>query len=179
MAFLKNLLVKLHLSQRNKWEPLTVLDNILISPIAYLTTFIFNLVLFFRGRPFRPPRNKPPIKVVCISDTHDQIVDVPDGDLLIHAGDLTNSGTVADIQKQLDWLDSLPHHFKVVVAGNHDSWFDPRSRNAGDRDAGRRPELKSIRYLQHSSVTLEFKGGRRIRVFGAPDIPMCGGPDNA
>jgi predicted phosphohydrolase len=117
--------------------------------------------------------------VVCISDTHDHIVSVPDGDLLIHAGDMTNSGTVDDIQKQLDWLDGLPHRHKVVICGNHDSWFDPASRTLEDKQSGRKPNLKSIHYLQDSSVTLDFEGGRKLNIYGAGDLPVCGGSSNA
>lgn len=45
-----------------------------------------------------------PITAVCLSDTHNlQIPDVPEGDLLIHAGDLTSSGTAEELQRQLNW----------------------------------------------------------------------------
>jgi hypothetical protein len=147
----------------------------LASPLQSLISQIYQLLLLLRGRPFRPPKDKPPIKVVCISDTHDQTPAVPDGDLLIHCGDLTNHGTVDDIQKQLDWLDSLPHHEKVFIAGNHDSYFDTRSRIAEDKASGRKPDFNSLHYLEDSSVTLEFRGGRRLNIYGAPDIPQCGG----
>ncbi|EGX96671.1 phosphoesterase [Cordyceps militaris CM01] len=45
---------------------------------------------------------------------------VPDGDLLLHAGNLTVGGSFAKLQAQLDWLNTLPHRQKVVIAGNHD-----------------------------------------------------------
>lgn len=35
-----------------------------------------------------------PVAIVCISDTHNASVNVPDGDILIHAGDLTQSGSL-------------------------------------------------------------------------------------
>lgn len=155
------------------------MDKLLASPLQWLVFRIYHLILFLRGRPFHA-HNSNPIRVVCLSDTHDNIVsNVPDGDLLIHAGDLTNSGTVEDIQKQLDWLASLPHRHKVFVAGNHDSYFDPKSRKAVDKKQGRAPDLKGLHYLQDDMVTLEFKGGRMLNVYGAADIPECGGTDNA
>ncbi len=131
-------------------------------------------------------RSWPPVRVVCLSDTHDQTVAVPAGDVLIHAGDLTNAGTAADIQRQLDWLASLPHTHKVVVCGNHDSWFDPASRRAEDGDAAP-PDFRGMHYLEHSSVALRFgdddgdekDGGRTLKIYGAPDIPQCGGSDFA
>lgn len=41
---------------------------------------------YHKPTPATPLTN--PIEVVCISDTHNQI-NIPDGDILIHAGDLT------------------------------------------------------------------------------------------
>lgn len=62
------------------------------------------------------------MRVVCISDTHslhDQ-VEIPDGDLLIHAGDFCNHGTRGEAKRFLKWFGSLPHQHKVFIAGNHD-----------------------------------------------------------
>lgn len=172
------LLQYLHLRRRSVWDPPTALDIFLSSPLQWLVHRIYRLILLLRGRPFHPPRDARPIRVVCLSDTHDHIPpqEIPAGDLLIHAGDLTTDGTAADIQRQVDWLDSLPHRHKVLVAGNHDSWFDPSARRAGDSGA---VDLKSLVYLQDRLVTLEFEGGRMLNVYGAGDIPECGGPNSA
>ena len=175
-----SLLTWLGLRRSSIWEPPTALDRFLDSPLQALVQRIFRIFLFLRGAPFQPPRGRRPIRVVCISDTHDRTVAVPDGDLLIHAGDLTNGGSAADVQRQVDWLDSLPHRHKVFVCGNHDSWFDPAARLPADKEAGAAaPDLKSLRYLQDESVTLEFQGGRRLNVYGAGDVPVCGGTDFA
>lgn len=173
------LLQTLRLRRSNDWEKPTLLDEFLASPLQALVLRIFRVILFLRGRPFRAPRDRPAIRVVCISDTHDHIVPVPDGDLLIHAGDLTNAGTVDDIQRQVDWLASLPHRHKVLVCGNHDSWFDELARKPEDKASGRQVDLKGIHYLERSSATLDFTGARRLNVWGAPDIPKCGGSDFA
>lgn len=60
-----------------------------------------------------------PIRVVSISDTHNQQPDLPDGDLLLHGGDLTQNGTFEELQAQLDWLNSQKHHCKVVIGGKY------------------------------------------------------------
>jgi len=52
-------------------------------------------------------------RFVCISDTHSRAFSVPDGDVLLHSGDLTNTGTVSDFQKTMDWLYGLPHPVKM------------------------------------------------------------------
>lgn len=62
-------------------------------------------------------------RFVCISDTHnaspaDGAFRLPKGDVLIHAGDLTNQGTYAEIHKTLDWIGAADFEAKIVVAGN-------------------------------------------------------------
>ncbi|KAI1079213.1 calcineurin-like phosphoesterase [Whalleya microplaca] len=174
------LFVKLGLRRPIKWERPTVVDWVLDSPLQALVYHLYLLILWLRGNPVKPPRNKPPIKVVCLSDTHESIVqDVPAGDLLIHCGDTVNDGTAASIQKQIDWLVSLPHQHKVLVCGNHDSWFDINARAEEDTLGHKSVDTKTIHYLERRSVTLSFKGGRKLNIYGAPDLPQCGGPDNA
>jgi len=161
----------------NVFDPPTPLDTFLESPLRALVGFLYSVFLFVRGAPFKPPQHKPFIKVVCISDTHTNTVPVPNGDVLIHAGDLTNAGTVKEIQAQLDWIATLPHKEKIVIAGNHDSYFDPKSRR--EEDKGKKLNFRNIHYLEHKSITLKFKGGRKLNFYGAPDIPKCGGSDFA
>lgn len=65
------------------------------------------------------------MRIVCISDTHlAHEFKVPEGDLLIHAGDLTGRGTFQEIASAGRWLASLPHPHKIVIAGNHDFLFE-------------------------------------------------------
>ncbi|KAG9191862.1 hypothetical protein G6011_10596 [Alternaria panax] len=72
-----------------------------------------------------PPTSAVSVKLVCISDTHnEQPHDIPLGDILIHAGDMTVNGSFKEIQDQLDWLSALPHQHKTVIAGNHDLLLD-------------------------------------------------------
>jgi predicted phosphohydrolase len=162
------------------FDPPSLLHRLLCSPIKTLVQFLYALLLFLRGPAFPPPSNSSRIRLVCISDTHTQKpASIPPGDVLIHAGDLTNLGSVEEIQAQIDWLSSLPHPYKLVIAGNHDSFFDPRSRRTGD--VGQSIRWGSVRYLQHSSIILEFpkQGGRRLFFYGAPQIPECGGEEFA
>uniref|UniRef100_A0A8H7NNF5 Calcineurin-like phosphoesterase domain-containing protein n=1 Tax=Bionectria ochroleuca TaxID=29856 RepID=A0A8H7NNF5_BIOOC len=147
-------------------------------PSSELPTHLHHYpALLPRHLPPRParqsPRDKEPIRVVSISDTHDQTVSIPPGDILIHAGDLTDAGTAYDIQLQLDWLKKQPHPVKIVIAGNHDSYFDPRSRKQEDIDQASKLDLDGITYLENSSTVVEIKD-RKLNIFGAPDIPKCG-----
>jgi Icc-related predicted phosphoesterase len=61
------------------------------------------------------------MRVVCISDTHDIDYPIlPEGDLLIHAGDVSLDGSPQEVQRFLDWFGEQPHKRKIFVGGNHD-----------------------------------------------------------
>ncbi|KAG9244542.1 Metallo-dependent phosphatase-like protein [Calycina marina] len=155
-----------------KWDPPTPLDRMLSSPLLYLVSLIYSILLSLRGPPFKSPRNKPSIRIVCISDTHSNTLPIPPGDVLIHAGDMTNSGLAADIQAQIDWIASQLHREKIIIAGNHDNFFDPKSRRQEDRN--KQLNFKGVRYLVNKSVVLKFKGGRKLNFNGCPGIPRIG-----
>jgi Icc-related predicted phosphoesterase len=102
-------------------------------------------------------------RFVAMADTHGRHRDlnVPDGDVLIHAGDLTGRGTQHQVEEALAWLKSLPHRHKVLVAGNHDFLYEqePALAEQLTRDAG-------VIYLRDSEATL---GG--LRIWGSPWQP--------
>lgn len=100
------------------------------------------------------------MRIVCLSDTHNERFTVPDGDLLIHAGDATVHGTIGEVSTFNAWFSSLPHKHKIFVAGNHDWLFE---RNPA---AARSTLDKSIVYLQDEVAEIE---GRRI--YGSPWQP--------
>ncbi|KAL8706301.1 MAG: hypothetical protein Q9201_000620 [Fulgogasparrea decipioides] len=156
------------------FEPPSLLYHFVSSPLRFLIQCIYRLFLFFRDSAIPQSDPTSPIRLVCISDTHTKKATIPNGDVLIHAGDLANHGTAAEIQEQVDWIASLPHHHKVLIAGNHDSFFDPRSRHAPDVKSS--IDFKGIHYLQHSSLTLSFpeSSNRQINFYGAPQIPEIG-----
>jgi 3',5'-cyclic AMP phosphodiesterase CpdA len=121
-----------------------------------------------------------PIKVVCISDTHNTQPELPPGDLLLHAGDLTEWGTFEELQSQLTWLSSQPHTHKVMIAGNHDVLLDRAFLNRfpdryNDEFKAKVSDLNfgSVIYLQDSAVTLEFpdRENRKLRIYGSPTTP--------
>ncbi|EAW19304.1 putative phosphoesterase [Aspergillus fischeri NRRL 181] len=122
--------------------------------------------------PMPTDHDGPTIRVVCISDTHNTQPQLPEGDLLIHAGDLTQSGTQVELEAQIEWLDRQPHRFKVAIAGNHELCLDPKAqaKTPGGNEA---VDWKSIRYLENSSTILDFGYGR-LKVFGSPYTPRHG-----
>ena len=70
------------------------------------------------------------IRLVIISDTHGlhhglkKFGDMPEGDILIHGGDVSNVGELYDIERFVNWFCSQPHATKVFIAGNHDYGFE-------------------------------------------------------
>ena len=61
------------------------------------------------------------VRFVCISDTHNhgpgEGFKLPAGDVLVHAGDLTNQGSHDELKKALDWIQKADFAIKIVVAG--------------------------------------------------------------
>eukprot|EP00092_Neocalanus_flemingeri_P057191 GFUD01067904.1.p1 GENE.GFUD01067904.1~~GFUD01067904.1.p1 ORF type:complete len:291 (-),score=97.78 GFUD01067904.1:103-975(-) len=82
------------------------------------------------------------LRLVCISDTHSQHsqLDLPPGDVLLHAGDFTEFGTKDQVEEFDQWLGQQNFKHKVVVPGNHDNVVDPFIRQMGG-DAKEKNEL--------------------------------------
>ncbi|NJL12153.1 MAG: metallophosphoesterase [Microscillaceae bacterium] len=101
------------------------------------------------------------MRIICLSDTHGQHrqVLVPPGDMLIHAGDFTRRGQAGEIADFNDWLGTLPHPHKVVVAGNHDWLFEQDPHQA-------RALLTHAHYLEEEALVI---GG--LRLWGSPITP--------
>jgi len=106
------------------------------------------------------------MRVVCISDTRElhRELDVPSGDLLIHAGDFSfaqNSTPLAALRDFNDWLGELRHRYKVVVPGNHDVLL---------AEPQRRGVISNATLLVNSGVVIE-----NIHIWGSPLMPLQNG----
>ena len=104
------------------------------------------------------------MRIVCISDTHNQqrkewFPQIPDGDVLVHAGDATIAGTIPEIVGFNAWLGTLPHKHKIFVAGNHD-WLFQTDPSLADG------LLTNAIYLQDSGVTIN-----NAKFYGSPWQP--------
>ena len=59
---------------------------------------------------------------------------VPDGDVLLHAGDFSQTGKPGEIEKFRDWLLALPHRHKVHTASWYDTWYSDMTASWYDID---------------------------------------------
>ncbi|ESA42654.1 Ser/Thr protein phosphatase [Neurospora crassa OR74A] len=149
------------------------------------------------------PSDRPPTRrtrIVCISDTHNCTIKLPKGDVLIHAGDLTNQGSLSELTKAIQWLEKADFEAKVVIAGNHDKALNPAPSSESSQHQALSPESchfhnqslpnpkeclslfathgPSITYLRHESAEIKLtqpKGPRtKFKVFGSPGTPGLG-----
>ncbi|KAJ4924896.1 hypothetical protein JOQ06_003845, partial [Pogonophryne albipinna] len=136
---------------------------------------------------------KPPgyTRFVCISDTHSRTdsIQMPYGDVFIHAGDFTELGLPSEVKKFNDWLGTLPYDIKIVISGNHELTFDQEfmadlikqdfyyfpsaSKLKPENYENVQSLLTNCIYLQDSEVTV-----RGFKIYGAPclgiELPELG-----
>lgn len=100
--------------------------------------------------------------IVVLSDTHGRhrSVEVPEGDVLIHAGDFTSRGSLKDVEEFDDWLGGFDHGTKLVVAGNCDHVCEQSPQKVRER-------LTNARYLQDEAVEVDG-----IKYWGSPWQPV-------
>jgi len=109
------------------------------------------------------------MRIVCISDTHMQLdkFEIPDGDVLVHAGDMTGRGRAMDINGELQKLIENRHKHIVFIAGNHDWLYEKNNKyareiigNFNQRSGGR------LIYLQDQQVEIDG-----VTFYGSPWQP--------
>lgn len=105
------------------------------------------------------------LRLVLISDTHNQHdkITVPDGDVLIHAGDFGMRGTENETRSFLAWYKRQMHRHKLFIAGNHD-WLYERNGILA-----RSLVPQGVIYLEDSGCEIEG-----LNFYGSPVQPRFG-----
>ncbi|KUL90451.1 hypothetical protein ZTR_00218 [Talaromyces verruculosus] len=134
-------------------------------------------------------------RIVCVSDTHgyspaESGFNLPSGDVLIHAGDLSNRGTRSELERTFRWIEEADYEVKIVVAGNHDVSLDAefyaehgshfhgdaaaQATNASSIDLVKKFEDTSTSsiFLNHESAVIKLRRPdgphTAFKVFGSP-----------
>ncbi|KZF22138.1 Metallo-dependent phosphatase [Xylona heveae TC161] len=135
------------------------------------------------------------VRLVCVSDTHNASAltgafKLPRGDILVHAGDLSNQGSLSELRRAAEWIEKTEFQVKIVIAGNHDITLDqefyqqygPYFHNQHPQDSQECIKLftesQNITYLTHSAATVRvpYLDGTevKLKVFGSPYSPARG-----
>ena len=122
------------------------------------------------------------MRITFISDTHTKHrqLELPGGDLLIHAGDIMNSGySQYEVEDFCKWFEAQNYDNCVFIAGNHDRLFEDK------------PELvkeivdeHGVDYLQDSELIIGEEWETQVKIYGSPwqpefynwafNLPRCG-----
>lgn len=110
-----------------------------------------------------------------ISDTHTKHREVTKdlykgkGDLLIHAGDLMNSGYYwEEVYPFLKWFDEINNYdHKVFIAGNHDRLFEDKPQEIEGLLTG----YKTIDYLKDDWLNVGKDIDNLVKIYGSPWQP--------
>lgn len=112
------------------------------------------------------------MKLILISDTHNKHLQIPkkylentDGsiDTIIHAGDISGRGYKNEIVPFLAWYNELPFKNKILIAGNHDFFFEEGTpKDIKEMLAN----YHNITYLNDSGVEIDG-----IKIWGSPVQP--------
>ena len=135
------------------------------------------------------------LQIVALSDSHNATkrVEIPDGDILIHAGDFSFQGKSLEIQDFIEWLKDQPHKHKLWIAGNHEWGIEdyPSNANVIDNETNstyihdKVIEIEGLKFLG-CNFTPEFNNWafnlteRQSKIYweNAPeaDVVVCHGP---
>jgi Icc-related predicted phosphoesterase len=103
------------------------------------------------------------MKIVAISDTHNhqKRIKLPEGDIIIHAGDATSRGYKHEVIEFLKWYGSLDYQENIFIPGNHDFLFQDN------------PDLCKELCNQYNVTLLNDSGLdlNGIKIWGSPITP--------
>jgi Icc-related predicted phosphoesterase len=136
--------------------------------------------------------NTVPTRVMVISDTHEHSFNgttMPQVDVLIHTGDLTNFGELDSLRESVRMMGTIEAELKLVTAGNHDISLDktPRVDNMSEEEYSKYHEAAleimtgplaqeaGITYLEEGTRTFALNNGAKFTVYASPYTCGSGG----
>lgn len=108
---------------------------------------------------------------MVISDTHskhEELPELPDGDVLIHCGDYSVFGEYDETLAFLNWFSMQKHAHKIIVPGNHEVGICPRKA---------RPSAEATMQLIKSYTDINFLVDQSMLIDGIKfyGTPWCNG----
>jgi len=112
------------------------------------------------------------MKILAISDTHNKHKHIPSKfienadngiDTIVHAGDVSGRGYKGEITDFLKWYDKLNFKNKILIAGNHDFFFE---EGKPEDIAAMLAEYPNITYLNDSGIEIDG-----VKFWGSPVQP--------
>lgn len=136
-------------------------------------------------------------RIMIISDTHSASLwpkestsafreGIPDVDVLLHCGDMTEEGLIEAYEKTFEMMSQIKAELKLVIAGNHDVSLDAeyyttmgqkvhgsRYRPGMPQEAlrmfkGRKALRAGVTYLQEGTHKFRLKSGATFTVYASP-----------
>ena len=109
--------------------------------------------------------------ITLISDTHlkhNEITqDLPGGDLLLHAGDISSMGYQHEVQQFCKWFNNVENYdHKIFIAGNHDWGF----QNNVEKIMEIVNSYKTVDYIQDETISVG-DDDKMVNVYGSPWQP--------
>jgi Icc-related predicted phosphoesterase len=103
------------------------------------------------------------MRIIAISDTHGKhdMLSIPDGDVLLVAGDITSRGHIDELWNVARWFKKQPHKV-IAIAGNHDFCLENNFSNVAELAL----QENDVLYLKDSSVVIDG-----IKFYGSPWQP--------
>jgi Icc-related predicted phosphoesterase len=101
------------------------------------------------------------MRILFLSDTHGkhhELQNLPQADMIIHAGDITWHGTVEEVTDFVEWFGLLDYKYKIFIGGNHDFCLEEKEAETDQRFL---PE--NCFYLCNSGITI-----KNIKIWGIP-----------
>ena len=112
------------------------------------------------------------MKIIAISDTHNKHLEIPHElignldnsiDTIIHAGDMSGRGGKKEIDEFLMWFNGLNFSNKILIAGNHDFFFEQAKKEDIEAMLAKYP---NIIYLNDSGIEIDG-----VKFWGSPIQP--------
>lgn len=103
------------------------------------------------------------MRCVLLADTHlftDDLPELPDADILIHAGDACRGGDLDELREAADYLKKQKQKYKILVAGNHEKCLEEEPAKAVEVLGS------DIIYLQDQSIFIDG-----VHIYGSPWTP--------